>query len=70
MIDLEDAMKSRSSVSSTQGHTKQKTIDMELPDVQLKKGRSAYMLCQNVQIVAVIIKQPYLGAQQGKKLRH
>ena len=45
MIGLEGVKTGQSSVLSAQGLTKQKIISVALLDVQLKKGRSAYMLC-------------------------
>lgn len=56
-------MKSQRSMESVQECIKQKIIDVKLLDIQLKKGRSANILCQNVQIIVVIFKLPHSGAQ-------
>ena len=70
MTDSKHVRKGRNSMSSMREHTKQKTIDVELPDIQLRKERSVYKLYQNVQIVVVIIKLLHTGARHDKKLKH
>lgn len=55
-------------VICTGAHKSKKNIDVELLDVQLKKGRFCiHVVPKMCKLWGIIIKQPHFDAQQGKK---